>query len=107
MHTFYEAVGYMISAQTDRAARERLIMNCMELPNKGWDDIIAKAAQDVNTLQVCACVCVGVCVYVCWCLVNRDQFRATASTLLYFFLVHLPFMCFRRAEGFLFFIGCG
>jgi len=33
VHTFYEAVGYMIQAQTDSAVQERLIVKFMELPN--------------------------------------------------------------------------
>lgn len=32
-HTFYEALGHMISAQPARAVQERLIQKCMELPN--------------------------------------------------------------------------
>lgn len=33
MHTFYEAVGYMISAQPNKPMQERLIAKLMELPN--------------------------------------------------------------------------
>lgn len=33
MHTFYEAVGYLISAQPNKALQERLIAGLMELPN--------------------------------------------------------------------------
>ena len=33
VHTFYEAVGYMIQAQSDTQAQERLIAKFMELPN--------------------------------------------------------------------------
>lgn len=33
IHTFYEAVGYMISAQTNEAVQERLIANFMAMPN--------------------------------------------------------------------------
>lgn len=32
-HTFYEAVGYMISAQTNDAVQDRLITNFMSMPN--------------------------------------------------------------------------
>jgi len=35
VHTFYEAVGHMIQAQTDRAIQERLVIKLMELPNSG------------------------------------------------------------------------
>lgn len=33
MHTFYEAVGYMISAQPNKPTQEKLIAKLMELPN--------------------------------------------------------------------------
>ena len=33
VHTFYEAVGYMISAQPNKVQQERLIAKLMELPN--------------------------------------------------------------------------
>lgn len=33
VHTFYEAVGYMIAAQPSKPAQERLIAKLMELPN--------------------------------------------------------------------------
>ena len=34
VHTFYEAVGYMISAQTDQVVMEHLIEKYMNLPNQ-------------------------------------------------------------------------
>lgn len=34
VHTFYEAVGYMISAQVDAASQEQLIEKYMLLPNQ-------------------------------------------------------------------------
>jgi exportin-1 len=33
VHTFYEAVGYMIAAQPNKAQQEKLIAKLMELPN--------------------------------------------------------------------------
>lgn len=45
VHTFYEAVGLMIGAQTDQPAQERLIEKYMELPNAVWDSIINQATQ--------------------------------------------------------------
>jgi hypothetical protein len=33
VHTFYEAVGYMISAQPNKPTQEKLINKLMELPN--------------------------------------------------------------------------
>ncbi|KAK9879853.1 hypothetical protein WA026_008357 [Henosepilachna vigintioctopunctata] len=51
VHTFYEAVGYMISAQVDSATQEVLIEKYMLLPNQVWDGIINKASADVNILK--------------------------------------------------------
>jgi exportin-1 len=33
VHTFYEAVGHMISAQPNKPTQERLIAKLMEMPN--------------------------------------------------------------------------
>lgn len=43
VHTFYEALGCMISAQTDTQMQERLIEKYMALPNQVWDNIILQA----------------------------------------------------------------
>ncbi|XP_042903085.1 exportin-1 isoform X2 [Parasteatoda tepidariorum] len=51
VHTFYEAVGHMISAQTDQTIRENLIDKYMLLPNEGWDSIIQQATKSVDVLQ--------------------------------------------------------
>ncbi|KAF2004834.1 hypothetical protein P154DRAFT_616597 [Amniculicola lignicola CBS 123094] len=51
VHTFYEACGYMISAQGQRSMQERLIHELMLLPNQAWDNIIAQANQDPTSLQ--------------------------------------------------------
>jgi exportin-1 len=71
VHTFYEAVGYMISAQVDTATQEALIEKYMLLPNqvrffwfllvkslhlfyfvfKVWDDIISQASKNVDILK--------------------------------------------------------
>ncbi|KAJ3257200.1 Karyopherin transporter [Boothiomyces macroporosus] len=51
VHTFYEAVGYMISAQPNKAFQERLIVKYMELPNRAWDNLIQQAGQNVNVLN--------------------------------------------------------
>uniref|UniRef100_S4RXI1 Exportin-1 n=1 Tax=Petromyzon marinus TaxID=7757 RepID=S4RXI1_PETMA len=45
VHTFYEAVGYMIGAQTDQVLQERLIEKYMLLPNQVWDSIIHQATK--------------------------------------------------------------
>ncbi|CAG9815407.1 unnamed protein product [Phaedon cochleariae] len=51
VHTFYEAVGYMISAQVDAATQEALIEKYMMLPNQVWDDIISQASKNVDFLK--------------------------------------------------------
>ncbi|CAK8692305.1 exportin-1-like [Clavelina lepadiformis] len=51
VHTFYEAVGFMISAQTDQVVQEHLIEKYMLLPNQVWDSIIQKATKDVDVLK--------------------------------------------------------
>ncbi|KAI1319900.1 Karyopherin transporter [Mortierella claussenii] len=51
IHTFYEAIGYMISAQPNRGAQERLISKAMQTPNQYWDDIMEQAKVNVNNLD--------------------------------------------------------
>ncbi|KAJ5131704.1 Exportin-1 [Penicillium atrosanguineum] len=51
IHTFYEACGYMISAQGQKTLQDRLIDNLMALPNSAWDQIIAEANQNAAILQ--------------------------------------------------------
>ncbi|KAF2863968.1 hypothetical protein K470DRAFT_48733 [Piedraia hortae CBS 480.64] len=51
IHTFYQACGYMISAQGQKAHQERLINDLMSLPNQAWDQIIQSAHQDPSVLQ--------------------------------------------------------
>ncbi|XP_014218596.1 exportin-1 [Copidosoma floridanum] len=51
VHTFYEAVGYMISAEVDSVQQEQLIEKYMLLPNQVWDDIISQAAKNVDILK--------------------------------------------------------
>ncbi|KAI5808999.1 CRM1 C terminal-domain-containing protein [Peziza echinospora] len=46
VHTFYEACGYMISAQGQKQIQERLIQELMSLPNSAWDHIIREATRD-------------------------------------------------------------
>lgn len=40
IHTFYEACGYMISAQGQKSIQERLIAELMSLPNSAVSSII-------------------------------------------------------------------
>lgn len=56
VHTFYEAVGLMISAQADHGAQEALIEKYMTLPNQVWDSIITQATQNVEVLKDPDCV---------------------------------------------------
>ncbi|KAI6658071.1 Exportin-1-like isoform X2 [Oopsacas minuta] len=51
VHTFYEAVGYMISSQTDPDSQEKLIVKYMSLPNQIWEGIINRASRDIETLN--------------------------------------------------------
>ncbi|CAE6515901.1 Exportin-1 [Rhizoctonia solani] len=50
VHTFYEAVGYMVSAQPNKAIQERLILKLMDLPNNAWDSLMSQAASNVDVL---------------------------------------------------------
>ena len=43
VHVFYEATGYMVSAQADVPTRDGLLMKLMEWPNQMWCDILAQA----------------------------------------------------------------
>jgi exportin-1 len=58
VHTFYEACGYMISAQGQKSIQDRLIENLMSFPNQAWDEIIQQAnanpaiLQDSETIKV-------------------------------------------------------
>jgi exportin-1 len=51
VHTFYEAVGYMISAQTEKCVQDPLIERYMLLPNQVWDEIINQATRNVDVLK--------------------------------------------------------
>ncbi|KAF8458891.1 CRM1 C terminal-domain-containing protein [Terfezia claveryi] len=51
VHTFYEACGYMISAQGQKTIQERLIQELMALPNTAWDHIIVEANRDPKFLD--------------------------------------------------------
>lgn len=51
VHTFYEAVGCMIAAQTDTMIQEQLIKKYMALPNHIWDEIVQQAQKNVEILK--------------------------------------------------------
>ncbi|KAM9951178.1 hypothetical protein ACTFIW_010386 [Dictyostelium discoideum] len=50
IHTFYEAVGYMIASSSDAAFREKLVNKFMELPNQSWLQIMGAASVKVESL---------------------------------------------------------
>ncbi|CAK5279627.1 unnamed protein product [Mycena citricolor] len=50
VHTFYEAVGWMIAAQPNKVQQEKLIGSLMELPNNAWDSLMGQAAQNMDVL---------------------------------------------------------
>ncbi|KAI9090074.1 CRM1 C terminal-domain-containing protein [Phlyctochytrium arcticum] len=51
MHTFYEAVGYMISAQPNKQQQERLIGKFMEAANSAWDSKMIQARTNPEILN--------------------------------------------------------
>ena len=51
VHTFYEACGYMISAQGQKGIQDRLIENLMALPNAAWDNVIQQANANPSILE--------------------------------------------------------
>eukprot|EP00842_Homolaphlyctis_polyrhiza_P001757 jgi/Hompol1/2582/HPOL_001426-RA len=51
VHTFYEAVGYMIAAQPNKAQQERLIVKYMEIPNRAWDSLMSQAAGNIDIIS--------------------------------------------------------
>ncbi|KAI9334595.1 CRM1 C terminal-domain-containing protein [Obelidium mucronatum] len=51
VHSFYESVGYMISAQPNAQLRERNIHGLMELPNQAWTNVIQEAGRNPNCLN--------------------------------------------------------
>lgn len=51
IHMFYEAVGYMISAESDPQKRDEFLRRLMDLPNQKWAEIIGQARQSVDVLK--------------------------------------------------------
>jgi exportin-1 len=47
IHTFYEAVGYMISAQPNKPQQEQLIANLMTAPNAAVRLLVSLAVRSV------------------------------------------------------------
>jgi exportin-1 len=50
VHTFYEACGVIVSAQTNKEQRDKLLSELMSLPNIAWKQIIEQAGQDPELL---------------------------------------------------------
>lgn len=50
VQTCYEAIGYMVAAQPNKAVQERLIAKMMEMPNAAWDNLMRQAASNVDVL---------------------------------------------------------
>mmetsp|Transcript_11133 Transcript_11133/g.38765 ORF Transcript_11133/g.38765 Transcript_11133/m.38765 type:complete len:1104 (-) Transcript_11133:194-3505(-) len=51
VHSFYEAVGFMVSAQPDPVGRASLLERLMSLPNGMWQRRMNMAAADVTSLH--------------------------------------------------------
>lgn len=50
VHTFYEACGIIVSAQTNKDLRDKLLGELMALPNTAWKQIIEQAGLDPELL---------------------------------------------------------
>ncbi|KAI0050022.1 hypothetical protein FA95DRAFT_703225 [Auriscalpium vulgare] len=51
VHTFYEAVGYMITAEADTDRRAELMRSLMSLPTQAWSSLLAQASVDADILK--------------------------------------------------------
>jgi exportin-1 len=51
VHTFYEAIGYMIQSQSDSTIQSAETGQLMSLPNGSWDTVMSAAAQNVDILK--------------------------------------------------------
>ncbi|KAI0060843.1 hypothetical protein BV25DRAFT_1917398 [Artomyces pyxidatus] len=51
VHTFYEAVGYMISAETRVDRSELLIQQLMSLPTQAWTALLSQSSADPELLK--------------------------------------------------------
>ncbi|KAI8062519.1 CRM1 C terminal-domain-containing protein [Gongronella butleri] len=51
IHTFYQAVGYMIASQTKKPAQDRLITRLMEIPNMAWNGIVSQLKHNFDLLN--------------------------------------------------------
>ncbi|KAJ2080610.1 Karyopherin transporter, partial [Coemansia sp. S100] len=51
VNRFCEAIGYLISAQTDAAKQEQLIIGLMKPANDMWDNLVQQAGENINVLE--------------------------------------------------------
>lgn len=51
VETFYEACGYIISAQVVKESRDKLLAQLMEMPNSAWNGILEKSRTDQELLS--------------------------------------------------------
>lgn len=51
VHTFYEACGLIVSAQTQKEVRDSLLSDLMALPNVAWNAIVQTASADPELLS--------------------------------------------------------
>ena len=51
VHTFFEAVGYMIGAQANKDLQASELASLMSMPNTMWDNIISQASKNSNAIQ--------------------------------------------------------
>jgi len=56
IHSFYESVGHMISAETDPQRRDEFIQRLMEPPNATWRALIAQASVNPEVLKTAEAV---------------------------------------------------
>lgn len=87
MHTFYEAVGYMIGAQTDQSVQEHLIEKYMLLPNQVWDSIIQQATKVSSSILMCPVFRLKMLLNVCPLLVVFSTLSAQSWTGLRYMMV--------------------
>lgn len=56
VHTFYEAIGVIISSQTDRTKCEELIKKFMHITNIAWDETLTRIKMNSDTLNDPQCI---------------------------------------------------
>eukprot|EP00727_Mastigamoeba_balamuthi_P006331 m51a1_g2318 putative exportin-1 (1057) ;mRNA; f:487141-490960 len=50
VQTFYHAMGYVVSAQADIGLRDALLVRLMDPPNRLWQEALARAAADAQSV---------------------------------------------------------